>query len=339
MTCSPRGAYFNTLDNSVCSDNDGYFTPYSSAVSLNSRSGRLLGGLVPHMFPPKMEKARSVADVFATPADRLLFNTDNYANEFNLHVGCNAGDAGYAYAPYQQQNQPDYPQPADAETTATASTDMTQANETPADTPVNSEDLTAGEKSELTKESQVNPDGTVNNSTPPESLTTNKALETFIYEGMKGKTFPWKGLGKQAPKAVGPTYKAASKRSSADTNQEKFITTELNGLRTVLVNGKENYSVRDKEDQDATFTVCMIIITLVFVAFLYIIVKKLKCEKQLSGFSQVSQVQPIALANNDNKPNETKGGWNFNLSGGSLAKPAKLTKPITTNKLSGGHIF
>ena len=67
----------------------------------------------------------------------------------------------------------------------------------------------------------------------------------------------------------------------------------------------------------------MIVITLVFVVFLWIALKNLSCAS-----AKEEKYVPVQT--------KTTGGFNYNLSGGNNAKSIK---PITTNKLSGGHIF
>lgn len=315
MSCSSRGTYFNTIDTSSCTDNNGYFTPYANAVSLNSRSGRLLGGMLPHVFPPKMEKARSVADIFATPADRLYFDVDNYTDEFNTHTRCGADHMGYN--PYQQYDQ------TNSTTPITDSTDLTKANDTPVDTPIDQTDLSATDQSEISGTPQINDDGSVNVSTPADPLTTNKAVEKMIYTGNKTKLRP--GGKNYLNGRTQEVYRASSKRSQVPNQKENYLTTELAGMRTVLVNGKENYELDNPDDQNWTITVCAIIMTIFFVIITLYLMKELTNSKLKEG--------AISLSGGNKKPAlSTNYNWK------PTSTPIK-NYSSSSNKLSGGHIF
>ena len=283
MTCSPRGAFFNTIDNSSGVDNDGYFAPYSQAVSLNSRDGRLLGGILAHTYAPRKEVARAAVDLFGSTPDRLFVNHGIYDNEMASPAAFTADDP---------------PMPASQEIPET-STDQTITNEVPADTPIQPEDLSPSDKSEISGEPQVASEETVDVSTSVNPPQTNKEQESFIYNALKGRAHARSLLGKVAPHSNG-VFVGQSRRANVPLNRENFLATEIIGAPSTRIMSKEKFDLlKNEEDQRTTVVVAIALIAVCAVIITLGLVKLMrKCKQSsysllLSPLSVVQELNPV----------------------------------------------
>ena len=247
MSYTYKGTFENTIGSTGYDNNFGFDGPYSNAYSLNSRDGRLTGGILPNVYTPDIEGPSTISDIHAS-YDRMFYNTNNYDSIYNLGMETKPGKSStpVADANAELESLPpvvknDLPPPSDAP---------------------EPEELTSDEQSVITQQPQENNDGTVSvavEENPPETI---KEQESFIYGGRLRRN----GIGKFTPNSNG-VYTAQSKR--VQPAREKF-TTEINGLRDSQYLNETFLDTRPEQEQSnaialVILTICFFFITLAIV--------------------------------------------------------------------------
>lgn len=191
-----------------------------------------------------------------------------------------------------------------------------------ADTPIQPEDLSAEQTSQLTSQPVAKDNFTVAVETFKNPPLTNKQQENFIYKGVSGGRADG-NLGKFNTPSNG-VYVAQSRRSNA---RETFVKPEQRLFRGDEILNREAFlDTREEQEKSNAVALCVIAVCcILFTAVVLMCFWKNNCACSVAS-------QPVQ---------KQLGAWSNTpaLTGGFSNSAPSIKSSTATTKLSGGHIF